>query len=80
MSPFENIVDAIHGLSHEEKFKLRLLLDEELKKPAALPAPADNGAERAKRIIGLFADEPELMDSVMEAAYERRSRPLRLDS
>ena len=76
MSPFENIVDAIHGLSNEEKFQLRLLLDEELKPPTA---PAGNGSERAKRIIGLFADEPELMDRVMEAVYERRSRPLRLN-
>ena len=76
MSPFEDIVDAIHGLSHEEKFKLRLILEEELK--PATPAPEKAGV-RAKQIIGLFADEPELMDRVMEAVYERRSRPLRLN-
>jgi hypothetical protein len=76
MTPFENIVDAIHGLSHEEKFKLRLLLDSELKSPTP---PSAASAERAKQIIGLFADEPELMDRVMEAVYEHRSRPLRVE-
>lgn len=76
MSPFENIVDAIHGLSNEEKYKLRLLLEEELKPTTPVPEMA---GVRAKQIIGLFADEPELMDRVMEAVYERRSRPLRLN-
>lgn len=77
MSPFENIVDAIHGRSNEEKFKLHLLLEDELRSPTVPAASVDNGAKRAKQIIGLFADEPELMDRVMEAVYERRSRQLR---
>jgi len=77
MSPLENIVDAIHTLSNDEKLKLRLLLDAELQ--SAVP-PADNGSKRAKRIVGLFADEPELMDRVMESVYESRSRPSRLGS
>jgi hypothetical protein len=38
MSPYENIVDAVHGLSQEEKFKLRLLLDQDLKQ-----APVNDG-------------------------------------
>jgi hypothetical protein len=76
MSPFENIVDAIHGLSHEEKLQLRVLLDEELKPPAA---SAGNEVNRKSSLIGLFADEPELMDQVMESVYEHRSRPLRLE-
>jgi hypothetical protein len=76
MLEFDHIVDAVHGLSHEEKFKLRLLLDEDLKTTSP---PAQNGVTPAKRIIGLFADEPELMDRVMEAVYEHRSRPLRLN-
>jgi hypothetical protein len=76
MSPFENIVGAIHDLSYEEKLKLRTVLDDELKVASAEHA---EGIERAKRIIGLFADEPELMDQVLEAAYEQRSLPLRLD-
>ena len=76
MLEFDNIVDAVHGLSHEEKFKLRLMLDEDLK---STPRPSENGVNPAKGIIGLFADEPELMDHVMEAVDERRSRPLRLD-
>jgi hypothetical protein len=76
MSPFENILGAIHDLSYEEKLKLRTVLEEELDRSKNAPS---NGTERAKRIIGLFADEPELMDEVMEAAYEQRSLPSRLD-
>jgi len=75
MSPFENIVGAIHDLSFEEKTRLRVILEEELDTPAA---SAGNGSKPASRIIGLFADETELMDRVMEAVYERRSRPLRI--
>ena len=76
MLEFDNIVDAVHGLGHEEKSKLRLLLDEELNSSSR---PSENGVDPAKGIIGLFADEPELLDGVMEAVYERRSRPMRLD-
>jgi hypothetical protein len=75
MLQFDNILDAIQGLSYEEKLKLRLLLNEELQVPAASNG---NKMKPAKRIIGLFADEPELMDRVMEAVYEQRLRPLRL--
>ena len=74
MSPLENIVDAIQNLSQEEKCKLRLLLDEEC---GVRSTPANIGVDRSKRIIGLFADEPEVMDRAMEAVYESRSRPLR---
>ena len=76
MLQFDAILGSIHDLSDEEKLKLRLLLDKELKAPKE---SARNSANRAKRIIGLFADEPDLMDRVMEAAYERRSRPWRVD-
>lgn len=79
MSPFENVVDAIHGLSNEEKFKLRLLLDEELKSSTGPVLPAVNGARSSSELIGLFAAEPELMDRVMESVYEHRARPLRID-
>ena len=74
MSPFENIVDAIAGLSQEEKSELRLLLDAEFKPPKAPAASASDGAQPKSGLIGLFADEPELMDREMESVYERRSR------
>ena len=76
MLQFDNIVGAIHDLSYEEKLKLRTVLEDELKLASAVPT---DGPQRAKRIICLFADEPDLMDRVMEAAYEQRARPLRLD-
>ena len=80
MSPFENVVDAIRGLSNEEKYKLRLILDEEFKSPTVPAAPAGNGTKPTSELIGLFADEPELMDRVMESVYEHRARPLRIDN
>jgi hypothetical protein len=75
MSPFENLVDAIHGLSGEEKLRLRLLLDEELK--ISPVAPASNRVRPSSSLIGLFSDEPELIDRVMDSVYEQRARPLR---
>lgn len=76
MSPFENIVDAIHGLSHEEKFKLRLLLEEELKPAQGSP---ENGVMHHRSLIGLLADEPELADQILESAMSaRETRPLRM--
>jgi hypothetical protein len=78
MSPFENLVDAIQHLSLEEKLRLRTLLEEQLRDQAS-PATSANDLNRAKNMIGLFEDEPELMDSVLEAMYERRSRPLRIN-
>ena len=71
MSPFENIVDAIHGLSHEEKFKLRRLLDEELKY-----SPPQNGDTRRHSLIGLLADEPELADQILDSAMIARETRL----
>ena len=76
MLPFEAIFGAIHDLTYEVKLKLRTLLDEELKAPATCNNNVDKSA---KDIIGLFADEPELIDRVLESVNERRSRPLRLD-
>jgi len=80
MLPFDNILDAVHGLSYEEKLKLRLHLDLEISSPKGSPSCSKGDNERAAKIVGLFADEPELMDRVLEAVYERRSRPLRLNS
>jgi hypothetical protein len=76
MSPFENIVDAIHSLSHEEKYKLHSLLEEELKEKP----PAKREACRSS-LIGLLADEPDLADQILESAMTaRETRPLRVPS
>ena len=76
MSPFENIVDAIHGLSDEEKLRLRLLLDQEIAQ-----SPPEGGATPRSSLIGLLADEPELADQILESAMiARETRPLRTPS
>ncbi len=48
---------------------------EEVKADGAAPA---TDKEAARRIIGLLADEPELVDFILETVAERRSRPLRI--
>jgi hypothetical protein len=75
MSPFETISDAVHELSYDEKLKLRTLLDSEIK----LAASANGQRQPGKSIIGLFSDEPELIDDVLHSVYERRSRPLQIE-
>jgi hypothetical protein len=76
MSPFENIVDAIHGLSGEEKIELRLLLDQEIAQ-----SPQKNRDAPRSSLIGLLADEPELADQILESAMiARETRPLRTPS
>jgi hypothetical protein len=73
MSPFENVVDAIRGLSNEEKFKLRLLLDREIAQ-----SPPKSGDAPRSSLIGLLADEPELADQILESAMiARETRPFR---
>lgn len=48
--------------------------------PQELPASnAENQARPRSALIGLFADEPELMDRVMESVNELRERPWRLE-
>jgi hypothetical protein len=76
MLSFREIADAIPHLTSEEQTRLRSLIDAEI---SASTRPPGNGAKRTSELIGLFADEPELMDQVMESVYEHRSRPLRMD-
>lgn len=71
MLPFEAIFGAIHDLSYEEKLKLRLLLEEEIK--VSMP-PRD--PKQAKSLIGLLADEPELADMIVESAMKARETRL----
>jgi hypothetical protein len=76
MLHFDAIFGAVHDLSYEEKVKLRLLLDEELKSSGH---SSGNGERKTSKLIGLFADEPDLIDRVLESVYEHRSRPLRVN-
>jgi hypothetical protein len=75
MLTFQDIANAISDLTDEEKGKLRSLIDAEIAAPSS---SADNGVKHRSKLIGFCADEPELVDGIMEAVYERRSRPLRI--
>ena len=75
MLTFDTIFDAVHNLSYEDKLKLRTLLDHQIESAAFAFGERPN----AKNIIGLFADEPELIDEVLKGVHERRTQPLRIE-
>lgn len=67
----EEILEQVRALSPGERSKLVQLVVRVLAEP---PARATSSS-----VIGLFADEPELIETVCEEAMEARERdPLRL--
>ena len=71
----DDILEAIRSLSKEDRNRLadrlRRELGEESDSPAGLIDPA--------AIVGLFADDPDLIDEVCESAMQSRERdPLRV--
>jgi hypothetical protein len=70
MAHLQHILDSVHALSQQEKLTLRNVLDGELKSELAL-----NGAKSKSQLIGLFSNESEMLDEVMESVYEGRGRP-----
>lgn len=71
----DDILEAIRSLTREERNRLALQLRRELDEEA----PSKAGAIDPGAIIGLFADEPELIDAVCESAMQSRERdPMRL--
>ena len=72
MHDFQSIIGSIPELSFDEKLALRDALDEALHAGPVV----QGGAGKSSALIGLFADTPEVLDGVLEAAYESRSRAL----
>lgn len=71
----DDILEAIRSLTREERNRLAQQLRRELDEEA----PSKAGAVDPGAIIGLFADEPELIDEVCESAMQSRERdPMRL--
>lgn len=71
----EDILDAIRSLSRDERNQLAKYLRRELGEEA----PPAVGAIDAGSIVGLFADDSDLIDEVCESAMLSRERdPLRL--
>ena len=70
----EDIMEAIRALSREERDRLAERLRSELDAEAS----SREGAPDSRAVIGLFADDPVLMDEVCEAEMQSRERdPLR---
>jgi hypothetical protein len=67
MANLQHILDSVHALSQQEKLTLRNVLDCELKSQ-----PSENGAKPKSQLIGLFSNESEMLDEVMESVYEGR--------
>jgi hypothetical protein len=70
----EDILEAIRSLSVEERDRLA----ERIRRDVDEERRSGTRAVEPKSIIGLFGDEPDLMDRVCEAAMQSRERdPLR---
>jgi hypothetical protein len=72
---------AIHELDDETRAIIQQLADkhrctvEELF--SAVLRPETKMGVNGDPVLGLFADEPDLLDQVVESAYEARKHPLR---
>ncbi len=76
MSPLQHVIDSLQTLDTEEKVFVRNLLNGEI---ANQTSEAPNS--KAKPLIGLLADEPQLADEICESAMQaRESRPHRVNS
>ena len=74
MNRSEEIVEAIRGLPADER---RRVVDRVLHEFARPPGAEARTA--AERMLGLFADEPDLVDAICEGAMQaREAHPLRL--
>jgi hypothetical protein len=74
MSDLQNILRSIDGLSTEDKLVVRNVLDNAINTSAG-----DSVAKRRSDLVGLFADDADAFDGVMEAVYESRALPLRIE-
>jgi hypothetical protein len=73
MVDLQQIISSVHNLSPQEKLTLRSVLEREL----IGSAPAQNGTKPLSELIGLFANESDVLDHVMDSVYEGRGRPWR---
>lgn len=79
MTDTEQIFQAIRVLPVRERLRIvERVVHDIADAPAAEPAPSPPA--EAPSLLGLFADEPELIDEVCRTAMEARRRdPLRME-
>ena len=76
-SSAERLLDEIRALPHPEQLRLLELIAHELVQGLA---EEGGGGAPATSVIGLFADEPELIDRVEQDAMQARERdPFRVN-
>ena len=68
----EDIYEQALKLAKERNQTVQSVIEDLLRLSAATPNPS--------ALIGLFADEPEVMDGVMEAVYQLREKPMRISN
>ena len=79
MTDAEQIFQAIQSLPVQERLRLVERVVHDLADASTAPTPSP--AAQAPSLVGLFADEPELVDEVCRMAVEARRRdPLRTGS
>ena len=69
MADIEQIFQAIHGLPVRDRLRLVERVVRELAE-----APLSDGATGGESMLGLFADEPDAVDEMMETVMEMRRR------
>ncbi len=75
MADLQNILNSIHELSREDILVLRKELERELQ----VGGDSNGKCSRRTDLIGLFADDGDILDGVLESVYENRNQPLRAE-
>lgn len=71
MADLQTIIRSVHDLSPQDKLVLREVIDRDL------ALSEQNPASKTCELIGLFADDSQLLDEVMDLVYQERGRPWR---
>ena len=71
MADLQTIIRSVHDLSPQDKLVLREVIDRDL------ALTEQNSAGKTSELVGLFTDDSQLLDEVMDLVYQGRGRPWR---
>jgi hypothetical protein len=69
MADLQTIIRSVHDLSPQDKLLLREVINRDL------ALTEQNSASKNSELVGLFADDSQLLDEVMDLVYQERGRP-----